>query len=501
MPDDTQNLKPETGEAEPEAPDNSDKPVKPDTLDRSDNSTAREAIPDLMADTGPIPDKPPFKVIRDDFKPYYKSESRYRWLAKAVQYVLLVALGLGLIGLVAEAFLRETHYRLEAAVIIVIVVALLGFLWKTLSIEVRSGLVAVAVGLLTALAYTAFNAEDFGGLFVSRQFFLPGFYALCLCAGIVAAWRLKPRVHWLPAALTVLLLYAAVAPVFALIEPSPNLSAVFAGPAFMADWPVYLQPGWLLAQVFLPLGAALLIVLQFRTLFRPQFDSHWGFIYWAVALILVAYTGLGLLETAGRPVFPRARTLTAQIYPRAMPAPAMTAAVPAPAAKSPIAPVMEKKLPEPAPVSPVPAPPVAPPVPKQAEALPPAVSSDQIAILMAQIQTLQEQFAQMRTQLDEQNRLISVLTELVEKLAPPEEPVPPAGAPSDSLPSSGEDLVFPSGPMTETPDLPLIQPGPGETAPEIKGHFGPGTDEPAVAPGTAGPAPSEPPASSETMPK
>ncbi|MFH1135558.1 MAG: hypothetical protein V1816_05680 [Pseudomonadota bacterium] len=301
---------------------------------------------------------------KDDFKPFYVKEAHQGALAKGVLYFLFIALGVGLLGFGIEIFIEQAPFRLETAAALVICLALLGLLWKKISWEVRVGLEAACLGFLAALAHTVYGAGEMGLLGLPPALVPPIILGLGLAAALTAAWLLRPGRIWPPVLLSVFFLYAALAPAFAIATKSQGLEALFLGPGFMASWPIFLRPGWVLAQAALPLGALLFLILQTRTLVRKQYQTHYGHLFWAVFLLLISTVGLTALERAEEPVFPRLDPILALFYPVEKPfspsgaAPEQTEPQPvAPAPLTPPGPAVTPANPAPSDqASPVPAP-------------------------------------------------------------------------------------------------------------------------------------------------
>ena len=256
---------------------------------------------------------------RDGFKPFYKKEARMAGLMNLVLYFLLVVFGLGLLGFGIQVFLDAAPFRLEVATTVVIVFALVGFLWKTVSLEAKTGLAAAGVGLVLAEVFTVYGGS-MGLPWVSGTLVLAVVYCLSLAALLVATWLYWPRLFWPPLVITVLVLYAALDPALWLAAGATgSAETLVSGPALMQHWPIYLRPGFLMSQVILPAGAILLLVLQVRTIMKPQYQSHWGFVFWALLLLLTSTTGLAVLERADYPAYPNFPALVARAYPRALP--------------------------------------------------------------------------------------------------------------------------------------------------------------------------------------
>lgn len=280
---------------------------------------AKEAAPALEMEerpaTGPEPatgpdDSAPAAAneVKEDFQPFYEKEAKAEARSRAVKsvflYFLLVILGVGLIGLAVETFLKTSPLRLEITTTVVICFALIGLLWNKITLESKVGLEALAVGVVIALSFVL-HAQDGLGLWgLPGKFIPPTFFCLVLAAALPAVWLTWPRFFWPPLALTLVALYAALAPILSFTAGGADLRTFLLGPPFMQGWPIFIRSGYLLVQVVLPLGAVLLLVLQARTLFARKSRTHWGFLYWALSLALASSIGLIGLGRAQQPVFP-----------------------------------------------------------------------------------------------------------------------------------------------------------------------------------------------------
>jgi hypothetical protein len=299
-----------------------------------EKETALEEAPAIL-NMKPEPDPGPGRgesakpePVRDRFKPFYKKEAHLTSLKVMGLYFLLGVFGLGLLGFGVQVFLDGAPFRLEVATIVIIIFALLGFLWKTVSLEAKTGLAAAGVGLVLAVVFTVYGGS-LGLPYVPGELILAMVYCLSLAALLVAAWLYWPRLFWPPIAITVLVVYAALDPVLWLVAGAVGpAEALVSGPDLMRNWPIYVRPGFLMAQVVLPAGAILLLVMQGRTILKPQFASHWGYAFWALLLFLASTTGLAVLERADYSAYPNFPALVAKAYPRALP--------PAPATVTPV---------------------------------------------------------------------------------------------------------------------------------------------------------------------
>ena len=411
--------------------------------------------------------QPEPEVLSDEFKPHFKNEARFRTIVNAGLYILLIALGAAILGLVVEVYLRALPCRLETTAAAVICFALVGFLWKTISLEAKAGLAAAGLGVILLIIETVFAQHPLGLFGLPGTVVDPALFCLAAIAALAALWLLRPFIIWVSVALSLLIMYAVLPSIFALLAPQPG--DMILGPAFAASWPAVLRPGWVLAQIALPLGALFFLALQARVLFRSKFEKHWGFFFWALALLLMSAIGLTRLERSDQPVFPTYDRLVAQLAPSARPAAeikqeptpaAQPEAKPAAAEESPAATKTETAVPEkpvsekeqPTSVTPAdeetPAPeaetepeaatpPAASEKPDAAPGPPPSETPHQKEILQLQerVRALDDEVKQLRTRMDAQESLIRSLIEVFGRELPPagpetpEPPTPPDEAP------------------------------------------------------------------------
>jgi hypothetical protein len=307
-------------EGEPTAPEppfredeSGEKPLEPITKDEPVTGPG----PSLETPVSPkktprkTPPKPPSP---DGFKPHYKKEARLKSSVEAILFAFLFLLGAGLIALGLATFINGAPFRLEVAATVIICLALLGFLRKTISIEVMVGLAAAAIGLVLGFASAVYGTglDLFGA---PSNLVLAVFFCLCLAALLIGVWLLWPRFFWAPIAASVIVLYAAIAPVWTLLVGLTDTTAMLSGPSFLNILPIFIRPGYLMAQLILPLGVLLFLVLQVRILARPQYAGHWGFIFWSICLLTAVVIGLTGLERGQKPVYPKLIPLIAKAYP------------------------------------------------------------------------------------------------------------------------------------------------------------------------------------------
>ncbi len=245
--------------------------------------------------------------IKAEFHPFYEKEAKADIRIKAASTILLsillVGLGLALLGLALDVLLNSPAYKLETTATVLVCFVLIGILWKNITLEAKAGLAALSLGLI--LAWPQFKFVQEGMEFpriLSAGLIWPIFFALSLIAVLLAVWLLWFRKGWLPVLLSLPVLYGALSPVFSLINDQTSLKEIILGPAFMANWPIFIRSGYLTAEVILPLGILLMIILQVRTLFRKHYKTHFGYIFWALFLILSSFIGLSALEAENKPV-------------------------------------------------------------------------------------------------------------------------------------------------------------------------------------------------------
>ncbi|MBU2547759.1 MAG: hypothetical protein KKB20_05065 [Proteobacteria bacterium] len=299
----------------------------------------------------------------DEFKPFYEKEARVARASKmariALHWLLLVLLGVGLPALAVQAYLADAPFVWEAGGVALLCLALVGLGWKKLALETKVGIEAVGNGIILALAFGIYGLAGFGLWGLTGGLLLPLWYGLALLAVLAAVWITWPRPFWLPLLLTVLVLYAVMAPVIALVQGGADLKGLLEQPGAMSGWLGFLGSGYLMVQVVLPLGALLFLFLQVRVLFGKSYRSLGSYFMWALFLLLCALTGLLGLADAGRPVFPDPQAWVASLRPVTTRAALPAAPVPAPAAKT---------VPAPPPVAPRPAEPASPPAPAEEQA-------------------------------------------------------------------------------------------------------------------------------------
>ena len=252
--------------------------------------------------------KPPdLEETQEDFTPYTEKEARADRRYHPSRFILLhllwAALAVVLVGLTVDLVLNGSGYRLEGGLTVLIWLILLVLLWKTISLEAKIGMTVVAIGLLLALPYL----PPTGGAMLppwafTAPFIWPLSMGMALAAVLVGLWFLWGRWMWLSIILSLLIAYCAVAPVSAFISQQTGLDQVLLGPEALTHWPIFLRPGYLAAEIVLPLGVVLMLILQVRTLASKRHRTHFGYFFWAAFLLLITVTGLSALDRQGQPV-------------------------------------------------------------------------------------------------------------------------------------------------------------------------------------------------------
>jgi len=412
------------------------------------------------------------EVAQEDFQPFYEKEARAETRTKAVKsiwlYFLLGFLGLTLIGLALDAVWRGAPFWLEAAVTAVICFTLIGLLWKTITLETKVGLEALAVWVIAAAAVLFYGQNDLGpGGFIPGGFVLPGLFALALAAVLTAVWLVWPRLFWPPLLLTAVVLYAGLAPALALSMGGMDLNSLLLGPPGMDSWPIFVRAGYVAVQVVLPLGLVLFLALQVRTLFNRRYRTHWGFLYWALALVLAGVIGLVGLDRNRQPVFPPLAGLTARLAPIDQAEPGSASTAPTEIQPEAASPEQPASVREPAP----PAPSVPPAeTPKESErepagpttagqkekpgsaevvtpSAPPPPAESEIVELKARIESLEDRIKELTERLATQDELLKAIMNYIgaesEKPSPPEIYEPDRAEPPETEPQDGERPVAP----------------------------------------------------------
>jgi len=296
-------------------------------------------------DEGPLSEDtesaPPFEEVREDFQPFYekeaRAEARYDLLSRIILYALLLGLAAALIVLVGDAVAGGARLgqTIELAAVAVICLALVVVLRKNISLESRVGLEAAAVGLILVWPeVSALYPEGAGAPWdLTANLVWPVFFLLALLSVLAAIWLMWRRSFWLAALFSLVVVYAAMGPIWSLAYQNGQLDEVLLSTAIYVKWPAYLRPGYLMAQVVLPLGILLMVVLQFRTLFSKHLQNHYGFLLWAVFLLFASAIGLIGLENKAQPVIPSVRQIAGLIAPvSGQPLTSPDAVKPAPAA-------------------------------------------------------------------------------------------------------------------------------------------------------------------------
>ena len=290
----------------------------------------------------------------DGFKPFYAAEAKRGGARRFLLFLVLVVLAAALAALAVDAFVKGAPYRIQCGTTALACFVLLGLLWKRTTLEAKAGLTSAALALALALTVIFPGHEpDFFGL--APGYVFPAFYALVLLTALAAVWLFRPKLHWLPLVLSLPIVFAALAPVLALIQGGSDLGRLLAGPSFMESWPAFVRSGWIMIQVALPLGFILLLILQSRVLFRPQYESHWGFVFGALCLLLAGAAGLIGLEQQRLPAYPP----LSGVLERMVPAGAVVGPLPTPADETAVAATEPETAPEIAPETEIAPPPYA----------------------------------------------------------------------------------------------------------------------------------------------
>ena len=266
--------------------DNNKKEIETDDLEGLDLET-QESVVDLTQEMGestpPIEDVPVSEPetraakiaeeIQADFQPFYekeaKVEEKVRKISSVTLYILLAGLGLALAALVVDVLFYGTGFKLEITAAAVVCFALIGIFWKSISQESKAGMVAVTIGIVLLWPRMMFIREGLAAPWdISAEFMWPILFLISPAAILFGIWLFWPRLGWIPALLSLPVLYVALSPVWSLVENSTTLAEIVEGPSFMGTWPIYLRSGYLLVEIVLPLGILLLLVLQARNLFR-----------------------------------------------------------------------------------------------------------------------------------------------------------------------------------------------------------------------------------------
>ncbi len=300
--------------------DNNKKEIETDDLEGLDVET-QESVVDLTQEMGestpPIEDVPVSEPetraakiaeeIQADFQPFYekeaKVEEKVRKISSVTLYILLAGLGLALAALVVDVLFYGTGFKLEITAAAVVCFALIGIFWKSISQESKAGMVAVTIGIVLLWPRIMFIRAGLAAPWdISADFIWPILFLISPAAILFGIWLFWPRRGWIPALLSLPVLYVALSPVLSLVENATALAEIVEGPSFMGTWPIYLRSGYLLVEIVLPLGILLLLVLQARNLFRSHQKIHFGYLFWALFLVLAALIGFDGLEARDRPV-------------------------------------------------------------------------------------------------------------------------------------------------------------------------------------------------------
>ncbi|MBF0528326.1 MAG: hypothetical protein HQK55_03455 [Deltaproteobacteria bacterium] len=256
---------------------------------------------------------------RDAFAPFDKKTARKISVYRAGLYLVLAALGIMILTLGGQAVAGNIPYWLEVVTVVLATVALMGVLWKTISLEAKVGLAACGLGLILIIVEVVHGGSQLSLIGIPVGWYWPIWFAICLLSVTGGIWMAWSRPVWPPLVGTAVTLYTALAVVWPLIKGGADLKGLVLGPDFQALWPIYIRSGWLMIQVLLPLGILLFLGLQIRTLFRPQYERHFGHFFWALFLLMLTTVGMTSLERAGAPAWVEVDRLVSGIKPKAVP--------------------------------------------------------------------------------------------------------------------------------------------------------------------------------------
>lgn len=213
--------------------------------------------------------------------------ARFRWI-----FLLVLAL-ISVTAWAAEAFLSDRLYRLEAGGWLVLTLLFSLGTINFLRLPTRSGLAALFWGGSYAISALYGPPET---LFdnIPAALGWAGLLTLIVLWMGVAIWRKLGRYRVIDLLLTLVLIYAALAPVGALITSissgaalSLTLADLGASPAFMtAHLPGLLWPMSVLVAVILPLCALFSLWDQFSAI-RRRGGRHGGNLFLALAFVLL----------------------------------------------------------------------------------------------------------------------------------------------------------------------------------------------------------------------
>ncbi|MBW2621982.1 MAG: hypothetical protein JRD68_03680 [Deltaproteobacteria bacterium] len=266
-------------------------------------AVTEEAVP---AGESAAPASATEEEIKADFQPFYEKEAevdeKVRKISTVALYSLFAGLSLALAALVVDVLFFGTGFKLEITVAAVVCFALIGIFWKTISQESKAGMVALTIGIVLLWPRVMFirSGQEAPWDF-SADYMWPVFFLISLAAILLSIWLFWPKLGLIPALVSLPVIFVALAPVWALVENAATLAEVVEGPSLMETWPFYLRSGYLLMEVILPLGVLLLLVLQGKNLFRSHHKIHFGYLFWALFLVMASLIGFNGLEAQGRP--------------------------------------------------------------------------------------------------------------------------------------------------------------------------------------------------------
>ena len=333
-------------------------------------------------------------------------------LVTAVLHLVLFAFSIALIGLVIDAYIGKADDLLIMIATAVLCLALIGILWKTISIQSKVGLAILGIGLVLTWPHLPVRSGPAGLPWVwTVEYVWPLAFGLALIVVLIGVWLLVYRKTWLALLLSIPVLYALSAPIGSLIEQKGALDRIVLGPSSLGGWPVYVLPGFLTVEVILPAGVLLMLVLQLRTLVSKHRRSHFGYIFWALFMILVSSVGLSALDKMGKPVIVSPNDLMTTLSPQSPTPvqtmkPAVTEAVEKPAVPD-ADPASEESRAEPSP-------PAEAGLEKQSPATVPPVAAESAqpeSEILERIERMEQEIQELKNRIEAQESLLKSLAE------------------------------------------------------------------------------------------
>lgn len=392
---------------------------------------------DTPESAAPSPDLPAVEKAapedeKTDFQPFYEKEARiekgYNSALSFFTYILFILSSVGFLVITLDILFMGSAYKLETAACAIIWLALTVLLWKTVSFQAKAGVSALAVGLVLAWP----NIKSYPMLVdppwvLTDPVIWPIFFGLALLIILVGIWFLAPKKPIIAIPATVITLYGALAPAFAIIDNKTGLADIVQGPGFSESWPIFIRSGYVLAEIILPLGFVLFIILQGRNIFRKYDKTHTGHIFWALFLGLAMLIGMGSLQSQGHPVIVPVSAIAGLVNPNAdlKPAPVIKESLkPAeePAAATELKAQDESQTPQPEAKAQEETLPIKD---DKAEAVVPAEESDPIAELKADVESLTKEIETLKMKIEKQQVVLDSLINSGDgKISEPEETPP-----------------------------------------------------------------------------